>query len=231
MVSLLATHHSHDISENTRNGYAFLYDTEKVYMDIGGASGLFATSLHLKFDPLQDRKWFVKTGAGYSCQQFPTAKLTALYGSLATGYMVQNDLYVEAGGAVTKHNDSSDMTDETIKNIRGHATKRWESPIGTVDTAVAVDRIFQTVSDKNYYTGVANYYPADHARLGFGYSYSDQSISNNFIVEYGYLRSSYTHNLTYDIQSLSVGVQFAFSDLMHFSSYRMPTNIKRHISE
>lgn len=231
LVSLTQTHYSYDISDNNRNAYALSYNTENLKLGIGGASDLFGIRILYKFDPLHDRKWFLKAGAEYSYQQYFTTKYTALSSALASGYMLQDDFYVEVSGSATKLDSNNDITDETAKSIGAHATKRWESAIGSVDTSVGVNRIYQNISDKNYYMGMINYYPVDNALLGFSYSYSDQSISNSFTFEYGYLRSNYTNNLTYDTKSLTVGIQCAFSDLTDFSSYRMPMNIKRHLSE
>ncbi|MCX6062511.1 MAG: hypothetical protein NT103_09715 [Campylobacterales bacterium] len=231
LLSLSLTHYSHDISDNNQNSYALSYNTESLKFSVGGASNLFGTNILYKVDPLHDRKWFIKTGAGYTYQQFFTAKYTALFGSLASGYMVQDDLYVEVGGGATKLGSDNGITDETTKNVGAHATKRWESSIGTLDTSVGINRIYQNISDENHYIGVINYYPVDNARLGFSYSYSDQSISNSFAFAYGYLYSNYNNNITYDTRNLTVGIQCAFSNVTDFSSYRMPTNIKLHISE
>ncbi len=231
LLSLTQTHYSYDISDNNQNSYALSYNTEKLKLGIGGASNLFGSNILYKFDPLNDRKWFVKTGGDYSNQQFPDAQLIAYSGLLATGYMIQDDLYVEAGGRITKHDDSTNTTDETIKVMGTHITKRWESAIGTMDTSVGSNRVYQNTSNQSYYYGVINYYPVDNARLGVGYSYSDQSISNSFSLAYGYLYSNYSNNITYDNSNLTIGIQCAFSNVTDFSSYRMPTNIKLHISE
>jgi hypothetical protein len=231
LLLLSQTHYSHEISDNNQNSYNLSYSTEDLKIVIGGASDLFGTNVLYKFDPMHDRKWFVKTGAGYSYQQFSTAKYTALFGSLASGYMVQDNLYIEVGGSATKLDSDNAITDETTKNVGIHATKRWESAIGTLDTSVGVNRIYQNISNENYYIGAINYYPVDNARLGFSYSYSEQSISNNFAFAYGYLYANYTNNITYDSRNVTVGIQCAFSNVTDFSSYKMPTNIKPHISE
>ena len=227
LLSLTQTHYSYDISDNNQNSYDLSYNTESLKFSLEGASNLFQTNILYKLDPLNDRKWFIKTGAGYKYQQLSPEKLTSFFGSLASGYMVQDDLYVEVGGSATKF----DSDNGTAKYIGIHTTKRWESSIGTLDTSVDANRIYQTISDANYYTARINYYPVDNARLGFSYSYSDQSISNRFLLAYGYLYANYSKNITYDDRSVTVGVQCAFANVTDFSSYRMPTNIKPHISE
>ncbi|MDD2829679.1 MAG: hypothetical protein PHW18_08915 [Sulfuricurvum sp.] len=231
LLSLSTTHNSYDISDNNRNAYDLFYNTESVKFSVGGASNLFYTNILYKFDPLNDRKWFVKTEGDYSNQQFPYARLIAYSGVLATGYMIQDDLYVEAGGRITKHDDSTNVTDETIKVMGAHITKRWESTIGTLDTSIGANRTYQKFSDTNYYYGTVNYYPVDNARIGASYSYSDQSISNRFALAYGYLYANYSKDITHDKRNVTLGVQCAFSNVTDFSSYRMPTNIKPHISE
>lgn len=231
LLSLSTTYYSRDISDNNQNSYTLSYDTENLKLGVAGASNLFDTNILYKFDPLNDRKWFIKTGAGYRHQQLSPENLTSFFGSLASGYMVQNDLYVEVDGQITKLASDNSATDETTKNIGAHITKRWESAIGTLDTSVRANRIYQHNSDVNYYSGLINYYPVDNARLGVSYYYSDQSISNNFSLAYGYLYANYTNNMTYDNRNVTLGVQCAFSNVTDFSSYRMPTNIKRHISE
>lgn len=231
LIAVYGTHSSYEISDNNKNSYGLAYDTEKLKLSIAGASGLFATNALYKFDPLQDRQWFVKVGGNYTHQDFSTIKLTALSGTLATGYMLQDDTYVEAGGSITKHEDSINLTNETIKVAGAHAVKRFETSIGTVDASIGFNRSYRNISDENFYYGTLNYYPINNARLGFGYSYSDNSISNNFSFDYGYLHSNYQKNLTSDTTTTTIGVQFAFTDITNFSSYRMPTNIKRHISE
>ncbi|MDD5051641.1 MAG: hypothetical protein PHO27_02780 [Sulfuricurvum sp.] len=231
LISVYGTHSSYDISNNSSNSYGLAYDTEKLKLSIAGASGLFATSALYKFDPMRDRQWFVKVGGNYTHQDFSTVKLTALGATLATGYMVQDDIYVEAGGSITKHDDTTNLANERIKIASTHAVKRFETSMGTVDTAIGFNRIYRNISDENFYIGTLNYYPVDNARLGFGYAYSNNSISNNFTVDYGYLHTNHTRNLTTDMTTTTIGVQFAFSDITDFASYKMPTNIKRHISE
>ncbi|MCK9373549.1 MAG: hypothetical protein M0P91_10150 [Sulfuricurvum sp.] len=231
LISLSQTHNSNYISDNHRNDYTLFYDTESVKLSVSGASGYFGTSVRYKFDPMHDRKWFVKTGGDYTSQQFSTARFIAYSALLTTGYMVQDDLYVEAGGRVIKYDASTDIEDETVKLIGGHAIKRWESTIGTVDTSIAFDRVFQNFADKNMYSGTLNYYPMNNVRLGFGYRYAKNGHSNHISFDYGYLYSNYNNNFNSDISNLTIGIQCAFSDLTDFSSYRMPTNIKRHLSE
>ncbi len=231
LIVLYGTHSSYDISNKNRNSYGLTYDTEKLKLNIAGASGIFTTNALYKFDPLQDRQWFVKVGGNYTHQDFSAVKFTTVGGTLATGYMLQDDIYVEAGGSITKYDDTTNLTNETIKAASAHAVKRFETSVGTVDTSMGFNRIYQNISDENFYNVTLNYYPVDNARFGFGYAYSNNSISNNFTVDYGYLHSNYQKNLTFDTTTTTIGIQFAFSDITNFSSYRMPTNIKRHISE
>lgn len=230
LIAVYRTHSSYEISDNNKNSYAFAYDTEKLKLSIAGASGLFATNALYKFDPLKDRKWFVKIGGNYTYQDFSTVKITAFGSTLATGYMLQDDIYVEAGGSITKY-DTTNLANETIKVASTHAVKRFDTSIGFIDASVGFNRLYQNVSNENFYNLSLNYYPVDNTRFGFGYSYSDNNIANNFVFDYGYLHTNYTKNLTSDTTTTTIGVQFAFTDITNFSSYKMPTNIRRHISE
>lgn len=54
---------------------------------------------------------------------------------------------------------------------------------------------------------------------------------SNYSLAYGYLIAAYDKSLSYDARTVTLGVQFAFADILDISGYTMPTNIKRHLSE
>jgi hypothetical protein len=85
--------------------------------------------------------------------------------------------------------------------------------------------------DENSYGAGVDYYPTSNVKVGYYHAHSDNAVSNTYSLSYGYLTASYNDSLSSKTRYASVGVQFAFSDITDISTYKMPTNIKPHLSE
>lgn len=218
--------------ENTKeNTVGILYNTEDIKVALNKGADVFHAGTRLKFDPLEN-KVYIKVGVDYTNRKIGGEQTDTYFGSLGLGYMVQDDLYVEAGSSVSKLNGGSTISDQTTKQMHAGIAKRFDTSAGTLDTFLSGGRIDpEFTENKNYCTVGLNYYPVDNARLGYTYSYMHENIITSYSLAYGYLIAAYRNSLSYDARTITLGVQFAFADMLDISSYTMPTNIKLHLSE
>lgn len=249
LAALSASTHASDSSAGSRNNLISLYginnevvstkentlglsyNTEDVKVALNKGEDFFHAGTLLKFDPLEN-KGYVKVGVDYTKRKIGGEQTDTYFGSLGLGYMVQDDLYVEAGSSISKLNGDSTVPDRTTKQMYAGITKRFDTSAGTLDTFLSGGRLDPEFGEnKNYYSVGLNYYPVDNARLGYSYSHMQGSIINNYSLAYGYLIAAYRNSISYDARTITLGVQLAFADMLDISSYTMPTNIKRHLSE
>lgn len=229
LLSVFGQHSSIDLAMNTENVYGLYYNTESAKLELVAGSHLTGFYGNVKFDPLHDRKWFVKPGISYTNQDFGLIQFTSREASLATGYMFRDDFYLEIGG---KYGDLDSGLRDTYTTMSTHAVKRFDSSFGTTDISISVSKMnYDLYTDKTTYTGNIHYYPIDKARFSYTYSYSDQLITNMFLAEYSFVFAAYQKDITHDRSLSTIGLQCAFSNLTDFSTYTIPTSIKRHISE
>lgn len=222
---------NNEVEGTKENTIGILYNTEDVKVALNKGADVFHAGTRLKFDPLEN-KGYIKVGVDYTNRKMAGEQTDTYFGSLGLGYMVQDDLYVEAGSSISKLNGGSIVPDQTTKRMYAGITKRFDTSAGTLDTFLSGGRIDpEFAENKNYCNVGVNYYPVDNARLGYTYSYMQGNIITNYSLAYGYLVAAYSNSLSYDAHTITLGVQFAFADMLDISSYAMPTNIKLHLSE
>lgn len=222
------------------------YDTESLKGSISKGADTFSGSLAVKLNVA--KRAYVKAAFGYTDHDDAANVNSKTYtGSLGLGYLVRDDLYVEAGGGKSKQEmqihdlnltsipryPSPMLTSGKITDtIYVGATKRFETQIGTVDVRGSAGRVYLPLgNERNYYRAGLAVYPKDNMRIGYTYDYMRDYITNHFSIEYGYLMAAYSDGLNRDHQVATLGVQFAFTDVLTIGTYTMPMNLKRHISE
>ncbi|MCK9372773.1 MAG: hypothetical protein M0P91_06220 [Sulfuricurvum sp.] len=218
--------------ENTKeNTVGIFYNTEEVKVRLDKGADLYNAAALLKFNPLEN-KGYIKIGVDYMNRKIGGEQTDTYYGSLGLGYMVLDDVYVEVGSSINKLNGGLTVPDQTTKQMYADITKRFDTSAGTLDTSLSCGNIgSEFTENKNFYKIGMDYYPVNNARLAYVYSRIEGNTSNNFSLAYGYLIAAYRNSLSYDARTITLGVQFAFADMLDISSYTMPTNIKLHLSE
>lgn len=241
LISLYGVNAKTSNLHDSQNGSGMFYNTEKLKVMMEGTSEFFKAGTVLKFNPFDDRLYF-KVGGNYLNQKLyapdsTNAKVNQYSGALGAGYMLDKDLYIELGGSTTRLNGKTIGTvyaidSETTNRAYAEIAKRFDTSIGTFDTTLSGGRLYRGLGrdENNYGTGL-DYYPTSNLKLGYYHAHSDSAVSNTYALSYGYLTASYSDNLSQNTHYASVGVQFAFTDITDISSYKMPTNIKPHLSE
>ena len=229
-----------DMNQDVTAGAGIMLDSEIIKLKVEGTSDFIKSGLVLKFNPITEN-WYFKVGANYINQKMyapdnTNTKVNQYSGALATGYMINNDLYVEIGGSSTKLKGSVfgdyEVVDETTNLGYIEVAKRWESIIGTIDITANAGRINHEFSNnENSYGLGIDYYPLDNAKIGYKYQGEKNNIINIYSAHYGYLFADYADNISTKTYQLTAGFKIAFIDLLDVSTYKMPTNIKPHLSE
>lgn len=241
LISVYGVNAKTDPNHPSHNGGGMFYSTEDLKVMMENTSDFFKVGTVIKFNPF-DEKLYFKVGGNYINQKLyapdsTSAKVSQYSGALGAGYMIDDNLYVELGGSTTKLNGTTIGTAYAIDDERTNRTyaeiaKRFDTSAGTFDTTLSGGRLYRGLGrDENIYGTGVDYYPTSNMKLGYYYAHSDNAIASTYSLSYGYLTASYTDNLSQNTHYTSVGVQFAFSDITNFSTYKMPTNIKPHLSE
>ncbi|MDD5717997.1 MAG: hypothetical protein PHW64_09410, partial [Sulfuricurvum sp.] len=127
---------------------------------------------------------------------------------------------------------NASIPDQRVHYLNGQVKKRFETPAGTLDTSLNAGRIYYEIGkDVNRYMPGIGYYPQNNLFFGYQYDHTKNNIINYYSLVYGYFVAAYADYISRNEHTLTVGLQFAFTDLADPKSYRMPTNIKRHLSE
>lgn len=222
---------SDNSNSNSNNRFGIHYNTEKLKVSADHASDFNGLNALFKFNPI-DEKGYIKVGASYSNQKIYGDWLDSYSSFLGLGYMIQNDLYFELSGIESKFNGNSLIPDQRVHNLNAKLNKRFETSVGTIDAYLNSGRTYyDNVEDINYYIAGIGYYPQDNIFLGYQYDHTQNNIINYYSLAYGYFIASYDDYISQNSHTLTLGVQFAFTDLVDIKSYRMPTNIKLHLSE
>jgi hypothetical protein len=241
LISLYGINVKTDPNHPSQNGGGMFYNTENLKVMMENSSDYFKAGTVIKFNPFDDRLYF-KVGGNYINQKLyapdsSSAKVNQYSGALGAGYMLEDDLYVELGGSTTHLNGKTigalySIDSETTNRSYAEIAKRFDTSIGTFDTTLSGGRLYRGLGkDENSYGVGVDYYPASNVKLGYYHAHSDSAISNTYALSYGYLTALYNDSLSSKSRYASVGVQFAFSDITDISTYKMPTNIKPHLSE
>nr|WP_321266152.1 cadherin repeat domain-containing protein [uncultured Sulfurimonas sp.] len=226
-------------SDNT-NGAGLMLDSEDFKFKVEGTSDFIKTGAVLKVNPLDENLYF-KFGLNYLNQKIyspsnTSARVNQYSSALATGYMIQDDFYIEIGGSHTNLNGTLfgdyQMLDEKTSLAYVEMAKRWESGLGTIDTTANAGRVFHEYSDnENSFGAGIDYYPMDNAKLAYSYQYEKDNIVNNYKAQYSYVFVEFNDNISNDTYNVKAGFAIAFDDIFDISTYKAPTNIKSHLSE
>lgn len=241
LISVYGVNVKTDPNHPSHNGGGMFYNTEDLKVMMENTSDYFKAGTVIKFNPFDERLYF-KVGGNYINQKLyapdnSSAKVSQYSGALGAGYMVDDDLYLELGGSSTRLNGKTigtlySIDSETTNRAYAEIAKRFDTSMGTFDTTLSGGRLYRGLGkDENSYGAGVDYYPVSNVKLGYYHAHSDSAVSNTYALSYGYLTASYNDSLSSKSRYASIGVQFAFSDITDISSYKMPTNIKPHLSE
>ncbi|MCF6310009.1 MAG: hypothetical protein L3J19_05990 [Sulfurimonas sp.] len=227
-----------DKNQNSSYGAGVMFDSEDIKIKLEATSDFIKTGAVLKFNPFV-KDWYFKVGANYINQKMyapddTNAKVSQYSGALGTGYMINNDLYIEIGGSYTKLDGNTigadyEIVDETTSLAYLEVAKRW---FDVLDTTANAGQVFHEFSDDEFSYGLGvDYYPTNNSKLGFNYQNEENNIASVYSAQYGYIFGEYVNNISSETYQANVGVKIAFTDLTDLSTYGMPTNIKPHLSE
>jgi len=229
-----------DKNQNNSKGLGLAYDTEELKVKIETTSDYVKTGAVYKFTPFSDV--YFKVGGNFINQKMyapdnTNARVNQYSGAFAGGFMLQDDLYLELGGSYTKLNGSKigssyEIVDEKTKQTYIEAVKRWEVSSFTIDTSANFGRsYYEFKSDENSYGGALDIYPTNSSKISYSYQNEKDNIASVYGLEYKGFFVEYADNLSNNTYTAKAGVKIAFENLFDFSTYKMPTNIKPHLSE
>jgi hypothetical protein len=185
---------------------------------------------------------YVSIGGNYMNQEvigndLHRNKFDQFSGALAIGYTLKNNLYIEAGKNVSKVDGSQPSENTGINNSLSKETfaqlgKRFEMPIGTVDTQMKGSQIYQTLSTKaENYEGSVHYYLNDAIKLGYVHTNNQNDIFNGYSIDVGYFSTQYTKDITQDTYNITLGLKANFTDITDLSSYKPTNKVKKSLSK
>jgi hypothetical protein len=146
-------------------------------------------------------------------------------------------LYLEAGENLNQLSGSQIFEEKPISTSVSKETylqlgKRFETPIGTVDTNVNGSQLYNTLSAKEEnYEGSVNYYLNDAIHFGYIYSVDQNEISNGYSIDFSYFTTQYTKDITQDCYNVTLGLKANFTDITKFSTYKPTSKVKKRLSK
>jgi len=229
-----------DALQDSHAGAGIMFDSEMLKVKFEGTSEVFKTGAVVKLSPVQN--WYTKIGINYVDQKMyapdsSSARVHQYSGAAAVGYMAWDDIYLELGGSYTDLNGEKlgtayQIVDEETGVAYVEAAKRWETPIGSIDTTANAGQVYYEFMDDQESYGVAvDYYPANNIKLGAAYQYEQDNISASYSAHYSLAFVEYSRNYSADTYYVTAGLKVAFDNLFDVSTWRAPANIKPHLSE
>ncbi len=229
-----------DKNQNSSKGLGLNYDTEELKVKIETTSDYVKTGAVYKFTPMTNL--YFKVGGNFINQKMyapdnTNARVNQYSGAIAGGYMLQDDLYLELGGSYTKLNGSKigtsyEIVDEKTKQTYIELAKRWEVSEITIDTTANFGRsYYEFKKDENSYGAGLDIYPTNSSKISYSYQNEKDNIASVYGLEYKGFFVEYADNISSKTYTAKAGVKIAFENLFDFSTYKMPTNIKPHLSE
>jgi hypothetical protein len=225
-----------DPTRMSDSGSGLYYNTQNIKLKVEKTVDYIKTGAILKVNPLEN-SLYVKFGGNYLNQNLynydTTKKNICQYsGALGIGYTLSPDVDLELGSNMTEvigdnGNTENTITNQTIKETYYQIAKRTEIPIGTIDVTLKGNQLYQTLSTKEENYGSSfNYYPDKYMKLGYFYMNSQNNIYRGYSLNYGYFTTEYANNISENTYSVTVGLKAKFTDIMNFSSYVTPVNVK-----
>lgn len=225
-----------DPIRTSESGAGLYYNTQNIKFKVEKSADYIKTGAILKINPFQDAL-YVKFGGNYLNQNLgyydSIRKNVSQYsGAFGVGYALFPDVDLELGTNMTEvisddRNTENEITNQTIKETYYQIAKRTEIPIGTIDVMLKGNQLYQTLSAKEEnYSSSFNYYPDKNMRFGYFYMNSQNSIYSGYRLNYGYFTTEYANNISDNTYALTVGLKAKFTDILDFSSYAKPINIR-----
>jgi hypothetical protein len=223
-------------NNNTTHGLGLFYNTQNLKVKAEQSDSFFKTGAMIQTNPLQS-PMYVNIGGNYLDEKNSDNNFNQYSGAFAIGYNLNNDLYVEAGKNITKLTGSSMSEDAPIhdsisKETYIHLGKRFNTPIGTIDTQMKGSEIYNTLATKqeNYESNV-NYYLNDALKVGYFYSMNQNDIASGYSIDLSYLTSQYTKDITQDSYNITFGLKANFTDITKLSTYKPTSKVKKKLSK
>lgn len=226
--------------KNTSNGVGIFYNTQNLKVKIEGSEAAIKTGAVLTYNP-PIASTYINIGANYINQNmqnnnFINNNFNQYSSAVAVGYMLYNDLYVELGKNISRLDSVQSSQDtrassQIIKNTYTQIGKRFETPIGMIDTHLNSSQIYNTLSKKedNYGTSF-NYYLDNTANIGYFYNTSLDVIHTGYSMNLSYFTTQYTKNITQDSYNVTVGIKANFTDITDLSTYNPLTKAKKRLA-
>lgn len=238
-ASLISVYKIKPLPDPTRmseSGAGLYYNTQNIKFKVEKSADYIKTGALLKINPLHD-SFYVKFGVNYLNQSFynyesPKKNVSQYSGALGIGYTLYPNVDLELGSNMTEvilddSNMENETNNQTIKETYYQIAKRTEIPIGTIDVTLKGNQLYQKlVSKEETYGSSFNYYPDKNMRLGYFYKNSQNSIYSGYSLNYGYFATEYANNISDNTFAVTVGLKAKFTDIMDFSSYVKPINLK-----
>lgn len=227
-------------NQDSSKGLGLMFDTEELKVKIETTSDYVKTGAVYKFTPMTNL--YFKVGGNFINQKMyapdsTNARVNQYSGAIASGYMLQDDLYGEIGVSYTRLNGSKlgssyEIVDETTKQTYIELAKRWQISDVTIDTSANFGRsYYQYKADENSYGAGLDIYPTNSSKISYSYQNEKDNISSVYGAEYNGFFVEYADNISSNTYTAKAGIKIAFTDLFDFSTYKMPKNIKPHLSE
>lgn len=218
------------------SGAGLYYNAQNIKLKIEKSADYIKTGALLKINPFQD-SLYVKFGVNYLNQSFynyesPKKNVSQYSGALGIGYTLYPNVDLELGSNMTEvildnSNMESEITNQTIKETYYQIAKRTEIPIGTIDVTLKGNQLYQKLLTKEENYGSSfNYYPDKNMRLGYFYMNSQNTIYSGYRLNYGYFTTEYANNISDNTYAVTLGLKAKFTDIMDFSSYVKPINLR-----
>lgn len=226
--------------KNISNGIGLFYNTQNLKVKVEGSDTVFKTGAVLTYNPFQNST-YINIGANYINQNVqennPIHNDFNQYSSaVSVGYMLNNDLYAELGENISRLNgpqvsEANKANSQVIKNTYIQVGKRFETPIGAIDTHINSSQIYNTltVKEENYESKL-NYYLDDAIKVGYAYSINQDQICNAYSLNLSYFSTEYMKNITQDSYNVTLGIKANFTDITNFSTYKPLSKVKKHLA-
>ena len=221
---------------NTTHGVGLFYNTQNLKIKAEQSDSFFKTGAMIQTNPFQN-PMYVNIGGNYLDEKKPDNNFNQYSGALAVGYNLYNDLYVEVGKNITKLTGSSISEDAPVNDSISdetyiHLGKRFDTPIGTIDTQMKGSQIYNTLATKQEnYESTVNYYLNDAIKVGYFYNMNQNDIASGYSIDLSYITTQYTKDITQDSYNITLGLKANFTDITKLSTYKPTSKVKKKLSK
>jgi hypothetical protein len=228
-----------DKDKTSKAGAGIYYNSDEYKIKLESTSDYIKGGAVLKFNPLSG-KWYIKVGVNAINQKMYSpdgeGRVNQYSGMFGTGYMIRDDIYAEIGYSYTDLNGKIigtdyEVKDEATKQGYIELAKRWQSPLGVIDTTANYGHTdYEFKDNEDSYGGVIDYYPTKELMVKYGYQYEENNIDNQYKLQYRGYFVTYNDQISADTYSVKFGVSIQADDWGDFSSYKMANPNPKHLS-